>query len=193
VPEIMDVCSARTVFQARFLAAESNKIAQKELASCCIWSGTAPWEGAAPLPETGPAGLSAWAGLRRCSGRRHLTPKVVSVKNVQYQLPPRSPTLLQFNPHDRRTFIGGSDARIIMGSDDAAMIRLWREKRGEIEAEDLSENLVLQLGTVTEELNRRWYERQTGQAVKHVQKRLQHPVHKWMAATLDGLVIGSRL
>ena len=38
---------------------------------------------------------------------------------------------------DRRAFIGGSDARIIMGDDEAALIRLWREKRGEVEPEDL--------------------------------------------------------
>ena len=31
----------------------------------------------------------------------------------------------------RRAFIGGSDARIIMGDDEAALLRLWREKRGE--------------------------------------------------------------
>jgi hypothetical protein len=31
----------------------------------------------------------------------------------------------------RRWFIGGSDARIIMSSDEAALVRLWREKRGE--------------------------------------------------------------
>ena len=30
-------------------------------------------------------------------------------------------------------------------------LRLWREKRGEIEPEDLSDNLIVQLGTVTEE------------------------------------------
>jgi predicted phage-related endonuclease len=41
---------------------------------------------------------------------------------------------------------------------------------------------------VTEDLNRRWYERNTGQTIKHMQRRVQHPVHKWMAATLDGLV-----
>jgi hypothetical protein len=40
---------------------------------------------------------------------------------------------------DRRYFIGGSDARIIMGDDEAALIRLWREKRGEIGPEDLSD------------------------------------------------------
>ena len=47
---------------------------------------------------------------------------------------------------ERRYFIGGSDARIIMGTDEAALIRLWREKRGEVEPEDLSGNLIVQLG-----------------------------------------------
>jgi predicted phage-related endonuclease len=101
-------------------------------------------------------------------------------------LPP--PHLLRFDLEDRRAFIGGSDARIIMGSDEAMLVRLWREKRGEIEAEDLSDNLIVQLGTITEDLNRRWYERQTGHLVMHVQRRLRHPANKWMAATLDGLI-----
>jgi predicted phage-related endonuclease len=95
---------------------------------------------------------------------------------------------IRFNPTDRRTFIGGSDARIIMGDDEARLVRLWREKRGEIEPEDLADNLIVQLGLVTEDLNRRWYERNTGHAIKDVQRRIQHPVNKWMAATLDGLV-----
>src|SRR5450631_2247142 len=89
---------------------------------------------------------------------------------------------------NRRAFIGGSDARIIMGDDEAALLRLWREKRGEAEPEDLSGNLIVQLGTVTEELNRRWYERNTGQVVTGVQRRVFHPVKHWMAATLDGVV-----
>jgi predicted phage-related endonuclease len=97
-------------------------------------------------------------------------------------------TSIRFNPKDRRTFIGGSDARIIMADDEANLIRLWREKRGEVEPEDLSNNLIVQLGTVTEDLNRRWYERNTGNTIKDVQRRIQHPVNKWMAATLDGLV-----
>jgi predicted phage-related endonuclease len=89
---------------------------------------------------------------------------------------------------DRRTFIGGSDARIIMGKDECGLLRLWREKRGEVEPEDLSDNLIVQLGTITEDLNRRWYERHTGHVIKHVQRRIQHPVNKWMAATLDGII-----
>ena len=91
----------------------------------------------------------------------------------------------------RRYFIGGSDARIVMGDDETALIRLWREKRGEIEPEDLSGNLVVQLGLATEELNRRWYEANTGQVVTDVQRKIRHPVLRWMGATLDGRVQGS--
>src|SRR5437763_2486695 len=89
---------------------------------------------------------------------------------------------------DRRHFIGGSDARVIMGDDEANLVRLWREKRGELEPEDLTDNLIAQLGTVTEDLNRRWYQRNTGVAITEVQKHIAHPVIRWMAATLDGLV-----
>ena len=95
------------------------------------------------------------------------------------------------NRSNRCSFIGGSDARIIMGNDEAALLRLWREKRGEVEPEDLSGNLVVQLGLATEDLNRRWYEANTGQAITDVQSRIFHPVLRWMAATIDGRVQGS--
>jgi predicted phage-related endonuclease len=92
---------------------------------------------------------------------------------------------------DRRYFIGGSDARIIMGDDEAALLRLWREKRGEVEPEDLSGNLIVQLGLATEDLNRRWYEANTAQVITDIQKQVRHPALRWMAATLDGRVHGS--
>jgi len=78
-----------------------------------------------------------------------------------------------------------------MGKDEAALLRLWREKRGEAEPQDPSRNLIVQLGVVTEELNRRWYEANTGQAIVDVQKRIRHPGLRWMAATLDGRVASS--
>jgi hypothetical protein len=92
---------------------------------------------------------------------------------------------------DRRSFIGGSDARIIMGSDETALIRLWREKRGEAEPEDLSGNLIVQLGAATEALNRTWYERNAGRHVTDVQRRVRHSAISWMVATLDGTVEGT--
>src|SRR6476661_206925 len=92
------------------------------------------------------------------------------------------------NVISRRGFIGGSDARIIMGDDEARLVRLWREKRGEVEPENPSQELIVQLGSITEDLNRNWYERNSGNVVQDVQKQVWHPIHKWMAATLDGRV-----
>jgi hypothetical protein len=69
---------------------------------------------------------------------------------------------------DRRYSVGGSDAR----NDEAALLRLWREKRGELEPEDLSANLIVQLG----------------QNLIDVQRQIRHPALRWMAATLDGRV-----
>jgi predicted phage-related endonuclease len=89
---------------------------------------------------------------------------------------------------DRRNFIGGSDARVIMGDDEAALIRLWQEKRGEVEPQDYSDNLIVQLGLATEPLNRCWYERTTGQVITDVQRRMRHTVLRWMGATLDGRI-----
>ena len=73
----------------------------------------------------------------------------------------------------RRHFNAGPDAPIIMGDDEEALLRLWREKRGEVEPKDLSGNLTVKLGAVTEDLNRRWYEANTGQAITDVQRKIR--------------------
>src|ERR1051326_5789058 len=88
----------------------------------------------------------------------------------------------------RRSYIGGAGGREVMGEDEGALLRLWREKHGEEEPEDLSDNLIVQLGVATEGLNRLWYERNTGDAVTQVQRQLRHPVNRWMGATLDGMI-----
>jgi predicted phage-related endonuclease len=80
---------------------------------------------------------------------------------------------------------------VIMGDDEAALVRLWQEKRGKVEPVDLSGNLIVQLGVVTEDLNRRWFEANTGQLITDVQKLVRHPTVRWIAATLDGRVEGS--
>lgn len=89
---------------------------------------------------------------------------------------------------DRRGFVGGSDARVIMGRDEKALTRLWKEKRGEISALDLSGELIVQLGLATEDLNRLWFERQSGHRVIAAQRHVTHRTFPWMAATLDGVV-----
>ncbi|MBL8571963.1 MAG: YqaJ viral recombinase family protein [Phreatobacter sp.] len=91
----------------------------------------------------------------------------------------------------RRSMIGGSDARVIMGSDEKALRDLWLFKRGLRDGDDLSGSLPVQLGICTEDLNRRWFERQTRQSVSHVQQRIFDRDFPYLAATLDGLVGGS--
>jgi predicted phage-related endonuclease len=55
-------------------------------------------------------------------------------------------------------------------------------------AAGLSGNLIVQLGKVTEDLNRYWFETNTGQAVVDVQRHVRHQALRWMGATLDGRV-----
>src|SRR5258708_37712619 len=92
---------------------------------------------------------------------------------------------------DRRQFLGGSDARIIMGKDEKELLRLWREKRGEAAAPDLSGVLIVQLGLVTEDLNRRWYEINSGHRISDIQRHAIPPTIPWRAATRDGLGTGN--
>lgn len=88
----------------------------------------------------------------------------------------------------RRAGIGGSDANVILSGDEERIVRLWREKRGEIEGEDLSGVLPVMLGTWTEEFNRQWYERASGLLVGEAGASLVCERHAWRRCTLDGYV-----
>ena len=91
---------------------------------------------------------------------------------------------------NQRSFIGGSDARIILGEDEAALVRLWRETRrghrkpvGQPHRPAWSGDRGPGPGAGAEA--------NTGQVITDVQQRVFHPALKWMAATLDGRVGGS--
>ena len=64
-----------------------------------------------------------------------------------------------------RDSIGGSDANAILSGSENRILRLWQEKRGEAEAEDLSSSVAVMLGCWTEAFNRQWYERVSGNTV----------------------------
>jgi len=66
-----------------------------------------------------------------------------------------------------------------------------RRNGGRSSRKTLAGNLIVQLGSVTEDLNRRWYEVNSGQVITDVQRHVKHPALKWMAATLDGRVEAS--
>src|SRR3974390_3943238 len=107
-----------------------------------------------------------------CICSNMLTPESQPSKRLQEENTVNSELDRRQKTFDRRTFIGGSDARIILGNDEAALLRLWREKRGDVEPEDLSGDLLVQLGTVTEHLNRHWYEKNTGHLITEVQRQV---------------------
>jgi len=88
----------------------------------------------------------------------------------------------------RRTSLGGSDARIIMSGDPKAIERLWLEKRGEIEAENLDHVIIVQLGNLTEDFNLDIFEQETGFHVTDEQLKARHPDLPFIHSTLDGLV-----
>lgn len=92
----------------------------------------------------------------------------------------------------RQRLIGGSDANTILSGDQGRIIKLWREKRGEIESENLDHILPVRMGQWTEPFNRTWFTEQTGREITHVgveRISLDFPI---MGCTLDGLTDGGQ-
>jgi predicted phage-related endonuclease len=87
----------------------------------------------------------------------------------------------------RSKVIGGSDVNIIMGGDDDKILHLWKLKRGEVQDEDLSDVLQVQMGVFTEPFNIQWFEKHTGRKVTDNGIQKVHPVHSFMGCTLDGM------
>src|SRR5258706_9977236 len=81
----------------------------------------------------------------------------------------------QSHKPDRLNFIGGSDARVIMGKDDKALLRLWQGKRGEVATLDLSGGLIVQPRLVTQELHRRSYQHHSRHRISAIQRQAVHP------------------
>jgi len=88
----------------------------------------------------------------------------------------------------RKDALGGSDANTIMGGDEKKLLRLWREKRGEVEGEDLSDILAVQMGSFTEPFNVAWFEKNTGLAVETMDLPRCDCGPAYMRCTLDGWI-----
>ena len=91
----------------------------------------------------------------------------------------------------RKDWIGGSDANTIMSGNEERILKLWREKRGEYDGDDLSDVLAVQMGSFTEPFNAAWFAKHTGLAVHSHGKVLTTEAHGIpMRCTLDGIVDG---
>lgn len=93
----------------------------------------------------------------------------------------------------RRNTIGGSDANTIMGGNRDLIWQLWRVKRGEIPAPDLSGELRVKMGQHTESLNRAWFEMTVGGKITDDQLEGTCQRDPWRTCTLDGIVRGLKL
>lgn len=89
----------------------------------------------------------------------------------------------------RRSGLGGSDAAVVLGlSNWKTPLQLYREKRGETEAADLSGVSVVEWGNRLEPVIRQAYADRTGETVRVLPPGsvLRHPQHDWMIGSLDG-------
>lgn len=88
----------------------------------------------------------------------------------------------------RKGFANASEAGIILGADDDKKLRLYQEKVGEVEPEDLSRVLPVRIGEATEALNLEFLSFHLGYPVTAQQITVESEEFPWMRATLDGMV-----
>ena len=86
----------------------------------------------------------------------------------------------------RKGRLTASRVAVLMNGDAEGILRLYREMIGEEQEENLDDVWPVQLGIVTEELNLRWYERNSGSPVTRRGEVVVHPKYPWAACTLDG-------
>lgn len=92
---------------------------------------------------------------------------------------------------DRRTFIGGSDAPVIIGlSAWKSPYELYLEKTGQAPQPDLSEVERVQWGILLEDVVAKEFARRQGVKIQRVNKRQVSKKYPWMVAQIDRRIIG---
>ena len=95
---------------------------------------------------------------------------------------------------ERRSTLRGSCINILANGDHKRIERLFKEKTGELEPEDLSGKWPIQFGQCTEILNLYTFEQKNGVKIDSYQRVVRSPSEPWMAATLDGATyLGGRI
>lgn len=98
----------------------------------------------------------------------------------------------KFTNEDRQKIIGGSDIAVIMNmSRWKTPLKLWLEKTGEVEPDDLSAVEAVQLGTELEEFVAQKFSQVTGKQVRKQPKMYVHKDYPFMVAHVDRLITGS--
>ena len=90
---------------------------------------------------------------------------------------------------ERRFTLRGSCINILAGGDHKRIDRLFKEKTGELEPEDLSGKWPIQFGQCTEILNLSHFQQKNGVKIDSYQRVMRSPTEPWMAATLSGTTL----
>lgn len=81
----------------------------------------------------------------------------------------------------------GTCAKVVMNGDCDEIYKLWLELTGQKEPDDLSGNISVQLGLVTEAYNLELAEGKIGEQIVDRQAFIQHSRYDWAACTIDGV------
>ena len=93
---------------------------------------------------------------------------------------------------DRKKYIGGSDIAAVMGlSRYSTPLKLWAEKIGQIEPDDLSDKEYVQLGSELEDFIAKKFAKSTGMKVRQAPQRYVHKKYPFMACQVDRLIEGT--
>ncbi len=97
-----------------------------------------------------------------------------------------------FTVEERRKYIGGSDIAVVMGmSRWKTPLKLWLEKTGQAEPDDLSQVEAVQLGSELEEFVAQKFAKESGKQVRRQSKMYVHKDYPFMAAHIDRLITGT--
>jgi putative phage-type endonuclease len=92
---------------------------------------------------------------------------------------------------ERKGFIGGSDAPIILGlSPWKSPYQLWLEKIGQEEPEDISGLDHVHFGVVLEDVVAREWALRHNRKVRRMNNRAVHPKHDFILAQIDRRIVG---
>jgi len=95
---------------------------------------------------------------------------------------------------NRKLYLGGSDSAAVLGlSRWKTPIRVWAEKVGAVEPDDLSDNFAVEMGNELEDTVARIFTKKTGKVVHRVNEPVKHKRYPFLCAQIDRRVVGENV
>ena len=92
---------------------------------------------------------------------------------------------------ERLKYIGSSDAAAVLGlSRWSTPLEIWALKTGQIQSEDISDRLAIEVGNELEDLVAKLFTKRTGKQVRRVNETFYHSNYSFLAANIDRRVVG---